>query len=155
MSPKYRQQGYQDSEPAPERQDAPRTSAARNLTTEERIQLRSLRRATAREASEVVRCHDCGTNVENTGSIGKETCCPRCSTALHCCRACVQFDPSARWQCRAPIPSLITAKAEANDCASYQPRLVLDATGRRSPPASSGSRSSSDPRSQFENLFKR
>ena len=44
-------------------------------------------------------------------------------------------------------------KGKANQCRQFQPRLVLDVTGRRSAPKSGGK--SNDPRAQFESLFKR
>lgn len=150
MSRKYRHQGYQDSD-HDDRRSQPKLPASENLTPEERIQRRSLRRATTREANEVVRCHNCGTNVQGFGSITHDSRCPGCNVPLHCCRACVHFDTAARWQCRAEISAAVPAKNEANLCPQYQPRLVLDATGRRS----STPQSSQDPKAQFESLFKR
>jgi hypothetical protein len=48
-------------------------------------------------------------------------------------------------------------KIGANPCDRFEPRLVLDATGRRSvrPAGDNGNGSPGDPRAQFENLFKR
>ena len=150
MSRKYRQHGYQDSaheESRSQKKPAPR----QELTKEERIQRRSLRHATAREANEVIRCHQCGCNVQAFGTITAETACPHCRTPLHCCRTCKNFDSAARWQCRAEIKEAINDKSKANLCTLYAPRLVLDTTGRRSnTPQGSGG-----PKAQFENLFKR
>ena len=151
MSRKYRHQGYQDSDREPDRERGPR-SDYRSLTPEEKIQRRSLRRATQREANEVVRCHHCGRSAAGLEAIAPDTRCPYCRTPLHCCRTCNHFDSASRWQCRAEIPQAIPGKSEANDCAHYRPRLVLDATGRRSQQADG---KSDDPRSQFENLFKK
>jgi hypothetical protein len=120
------------------------------LTPEERAQLRGLRHATQREANEVVRCPTCGTNVQAMGAIAPDTFCPRCNAALHCCRACRQFDSAARWECRAQITERIPDKLKANLCALYAPRLVLDATGKRAE-----ARATNDPKARFENLFKR
>jgi hypothetical protein len=151
MSRKYRHQGYQDSN-GDDRQHGSSSPPPRpSLTPEERIQRRSLRHATAREAAEVVRCPDCGRNVDSFGTIGKDSTCPHCNAALHCCRTCRFFDTSARWQCRSEIPAPVSHKSKANDCAAYAPRLVLDSTGRRT--AAPGR--SNDPRAQFDNLFKR
>jgi hypothetical protein len=153
MSRKYRHQGYQDSGGnGDDRQRESNGSPPRPaLTPEERIQRRSLRHATAREATVVVRCPDCGRNVDSLGTIGRESNCPHCNAALHCCRTCRFFDTSARWQCRAEIAAAVAAKSKANDCTAYSPRLVLDSTGRRT--AAPGR--SNDPRAQFDNLFKR
>jgi hypothetical protein len=152
VSRKYRQQGYQDSDRDRE-QERPRQDPRRDLTREERIQKRSLRHAIDREANEVVRCHVCGRNVDAFGTIELDTSCPHCSAPLHCCRTCQHFDSGARHQCRADIEKPIGDKTKANRCGQYAARLVLDVTGRRS--RSGGGRGSGDPRSQFENLFKR
>ena len=151
MSRKYRQAGYQDSDRDERRGDDRRPAPKRELTREEKIQRRSLRHATAREANEVIRCHVCGRSVENFGTIAHDTGCPHCNAPLHCCRICRSFDSSARWQCRAPIEQAVGDKNKANDCSHYSPRTVLDATGKRSEP---GTRSSNDPKDQFDNLFK-
>lgn len=146
MSIKYRQRGYKESE----RESEARPKAPPPLSPEERAQQRSLRHAVAREANEVVRCHNCGRSVQAFGAITAETTCPNCAVPLHCCRACRQFDSGARWECRAEIPERLTDKGKGNDCAFYEARLVLDSTGKRS-----GTPSSNDPKSAFENLFKR
>ncbi len=150
MSQKYRQHGYKDSDWDRDRAPRPKPAPSRPLTPEEKAQQRSLRHATNREAAEVVRCPDCGRNIQAIGTITAESTCPYCSASLHCCRACRQFDTSARWECRAPIPVRVPEKGKANACPLYEARLVLDATGRRT-----GTPSSSDPKSQFDNLFKR
>ena len=155
MSRKYRHRGYQDSDSEPERQAPPRPPAAESLTPEERIQRRSLRRATAREAQEVVRCHECGRNVTSVGAIQPASHCPHCSAPLHCCRTCLHFDSGAHWQCRAEIAEPVAAKSAANHCPQYGPRLVLDSTGRRSGQNGAASSGGNDPRSLFESLFKR
>ena len=157
MSRKYRHNGYQDSdrEESGERSRPPQHRD--NLTREERIQRRSLRHATAQEANEVIRCHQCGRNIQNFGTIVNDSGCPYCRALLHCCRTCRSFDSAARWQCRADITAAVGDKNNANDCASYAPRVVLDTTGRRSgPPAGgNGTHGGGSPKDQFESLFKR
>jgi hypothetical protein len=151
LSRKYRQPGYQDSSRDDDRgggrSDAPR----RELSREERIQKKSMRHAIDREANEVVRCPNCGRNGDS--AIGADTRCNHCAAPLRCCRTCKQFDTGARFQCRAPIESALGDKNKANSCTHYTPRLVLDVTGRRSPKGRNGG--GTDPRSQFESLFKR
>jgi len=150
MSRKYSHRGYRDSE-REERSSRPKGPPRQSLTSEERIQKRSLRHAIDREAHQVVRCHNCGQNAPNTGPITTDSSCPHCSTPLHCCRTCRHFDSSARWQCLAQITEAVGDKSKANRCAQHEPRFVLDVTGRR---ARSGG-GADDPKTQFDNLFKR
>jgi hypothetical protein len=145
---KYRQRGYRDSER--DDRNRPKAPPAKPLTPEERAQQRALKHAVAREANEVIRCPNCGRNVQALGAITIETRCPHCAAALHCCRSCRHFDTSARWECRQQIPERVPDKGKANTCAFFEARLVLDATGKRT-----GTSSSGDPKSQFESLFKR
>jgi len=158
MERKYRQRGYQDDDRHEER-SRPKAPPQTQLTQEERIQRKSLRHAIDREAREVLRCHVCGKGVADFGTISGASACPHCGAALHCCRTCTSFDSSARWQCLAEIAEAVADKNKANDCALYAPRLVLDSTGRRSAGGAGGNGgsrpASNDPRSQFENLFKR
>ena len=153
MTRKYRLQGYQDSDRDDDRgrERPPR----KELTREERIQKKSLRHAIDRAANEVIRCHVCGRNGEPSGAIGLETRCSHCAAPLHCCRTCRQFDTGARFQCRAPVEKAVGDKNKANTCTHYSARLVLDSTGRRTPRGQNGGGGGNDPRSQFENLFKR
>lgn len=150
MDRKYRQKGYDDTG----REDRGRTKAppAKPLTPEEKAQQRSLRHAVQREANEVVRCPNCGRNIQAFGAIGPETTCPHCDASLHSCRACRHFDSGARWECRATIAERVADKGKANSCPQFEARMVLDATGKRT---SSSSGNSSDPKSQFDSLFKR
>ena len=159
---KYRHRGYRDSEYKDER-SRPNSGQSgpppkRDIPDEQRFQIRSMRHAMDREAHEVLRCHSCGRGVSEFGTITASSTCPHCPAALHCCRNCGHFDSAARWQCRAPIVAQVPDKIGANECDKFEPRLVLDATGRRNvrSTASEGAGSAgSDPRSQFENLFKR
>ena len=82
---KYRHRGYRDSD-RDEREQQRKAPARDPLTKEERIQQRSLRKATNREANEVVRCGTCGRNVEDAGMITSTSSCPHCHAPLHCCR---------------------------------------------------------------------
>jgi hypothetical protein len=153
MDRKYRQRGYMEDDRRDERSKT-KAPPSKQLTPEERIQRKSLRHAIDREAREVLRCHVCGRGISGFGTITPSSACPHCDAALHCCRTCTSFDSAARWECRAEIAEPVSDKHKANACPLYAPRLVLDATGRRSAGGPGGG-PSSDPRSQFENLFKR
>lgn len=149
MGPKYRHRGYKDKEF--EERDRGKPPPRQDLTPEERIHRRGLRHAIDREAHAIVRCHNCGRNLQNLAPITSASTCPNCSTPLHCCRTCQYFDSGARWQCKAEIEEPVSAKNDNNNCPKYEPRKVLDVTGRRS----QSTRGSNDPRSQFDDLFKR
>ena len=154
MSRKYRHQGYQDSDRNDRRESRsrrPSPNGHSTLTKEELIHKRSLRHAIAREANEVIRCHNCGRNVATLDAISPAKTCPYCNVSLHCCRACLHFDSAARWQCRAEISRPVGDKSSGNDCTFYAPRLVLDTTGRRS----DSPRTGGGPKEDFDNLFKR
>lgn len=150
MSQKYRHHGYKDADWERDREPRKGPPPGQPLTPEERAQKRALRHALDREANEVIRCPDCGRNIQAIGAITAETTCPHCRAGLRCCRACRHFDSSARWECRAPIAERVPDKGRVNACPSYEPRLVLDATGRRT-----GTQVAGDPKSAFESLFKK
>lgn len=153
MSRKYRHSGYQESDrDTRDRESRERSKPPprkKSLTPEEKAQRRGVRHAMDRDAQEVVRCPTCGTNVRSLAEIETETRCPKCSSALHCCRTCRQFDSAARWECRAEVTERVPDKLAANRCPLYEPRMVLDATGKRM-----DVKSSNDPRSRFEDLFR-
>lgn len=144
---KYRHHGYRDDEYRRERE-----------RDRERPEKRGPREITTREATVVMRCWQCGSHQEPEAGSEPLAICSHCKADLHCCRNCLSFDPGARFQCRKPIEKAYRDKTVRNDCAQFEPRPVLDATGRRagSPP---GARSESepgpvDPRDAFHNLFK-
>jgi len=149
MERKYGHKGYQDS--SRDDRDRQRTPPQQPLSPEERAQQRSLRHAVQREAQEVMRCPNCGRDVVASGAVGMESKCPHCAASLHACRACRHFDTGARWACRADIAAPVPEKSKANACTHFGARLVLDATGKLT--GTTGT--SNDPKSQFENLFRR
>jgi len=87
--------------------------------------------------------------------------CPKCGAALHCCKQCVHFDSSTRFQCHKPIPARIPVKDQANTCEFFSPMVTVarDAV----PPASSrpaennapAPRNANDARAAFDSLFKK
>jgi len=146
---KYRQPGYRDSEFKDEREkkhrdnDGPRPPRGP--------------RGMEREARLVRRCFQCG-HQETTDVVDTTARCPTCTAAVHCCRNCVHFDPGARFECREPIPAKVMSKIVANECVSFRPSTVLDATGRRiaaGPPPPTGEPAMSPGRAAFEALFKK
>lgn len=95
-------------------------------------QVRRLKRGMERSAAEVIRCQKCGHQQQaEAAMIGPLSTCDKCGTALHSCKHCQHFMPDTRFQCRKPIAAAITDKWAGNGCDLFEPRWVLDATGRR------------------------
>jgi hypothetical protein len=116
-----------------------------------REQVRRLKRAMDRAASEVIRCQDCGHQQHAEAAfIGPATRCEQCSSALHSCRHCLHFDTRHRHQCRKPVDEPVPNKAAANKCPVFEPRLVLDATGKRL-----HGEGKQDAKALFDSLFKK
>lgn len=84
------------------------------------------------------RCYNCSTTLSaETNMKGN---CPKCNAALHCCKQCAHFEPSTRFQCLKPIPVRISPKDQANECASFSPRVTVARDSKLSsgPPMMSG-----------------
>jgi hypothetical protein len=119
------------------------------------------------QAVTAARCFNCSTmlppDVEWQGN------CPKCATALHCCKQCAHFEPSTRFQCLKPVPLRISPKDQANDCALFKPRVTVardSAHPSSGPPAGVGGfggppanasvpRNVNDARAAFDSLFKK
>ena len=105
------------------------------------------------------RCFNCAvTLASDTDFRGS---CPKCGVALHCCKMCVNFDSSTRFQCHKPIPVRIPVKDQANTCEFFSP-MVTVARDSQSAPSSSRvvdntptPRTASDARAAFDSLFKK
>jgi hypothetical protein len=109
------------------------------------------------------RCYNCSTTLPpGTAFDGP---CPKCGTALHCCKQCAHFEPSTRFQCMRPIPVRIPVKDQQNDCALFSPRVTVareassaqgQGQGSRTPGMNTPPpRSASDARDAFDKLFKK
>src|ERR1700683_862071 len=156
--PKYRQHGYQDSdrpEKPQKRERAPLPRPAR----QEQIGPR-----TPHMVGTVMRtrCSTCGYALAPTSDPNAN--CPKCGFELHCCKQCVHFDTSARFECTQPIPERIPKKDARNDCKFYECRVTVekDTAPVAAAPAApahreySGSASRpTDARRAFDDLFKK
>ena len=151
MSPKYRHRGYMDSDDDSSDRRKQQQPRRNELTAEERIQRRSMRKATDPQARELLRCHVCGRDYPDYSAITYDSECRHCQAALRCCRTCRHFNVDARWQCTTETDKPKPNKTSKSDCEQYEPLLVLDSTGRRGDgdPKSSGSA-----KDLFDNLFK-
>jgi hypothetical protein len=156
---KYRQNGYQDSDRGsrPQHSERPRPHGPK-------LPLDITGPKLPRLVQNVVasRCFNCAVTLpRDTDFSGK---CFKCGAALHCCKQCVHFDSSTRFQCLKPVPVRIAVKDQANTCELFTPRVTV---ARDVLPQSSGARLSSpnllpaaprnasDARTAFDNLFKK
>jgi hypothetical protein len=155
---KYRQHGYQDSDRPSSgfKPDRPKQSGPRLPVDVTGPKLPRLVQSVVAS-----RCYSCAvalpTNVDFKGA------CPKCGAALHCCKQCVHFDSSTRFQCLKPVPVRIPAKDQANTCDLFSPRVtvardaspssnvtrVLETSGMPAP------RNANDARAAFDSLFKK
>jgi hypothetical protein len=134
---KYRQRGYQDTGKKSEtRGEAPRRT--------ETFGPRALNMPGTRSVS---RCSECGAVLPATEDFSGA--CPKCGTALHSCKQCANFDPSARFECRQNISARIARKDAANTCEWFAPKVTVERE------TSSGGARADDARRAFDNLFKK
>jgi hypothetical protein len=110
------------------------------------------------------RCYNCATTLPpGTAYNGP---CPKCGTQLHCCKQCVHFEPSTRFQCMKPVPIRIAAKDQPNECTLFSPRVTVAREGSSQPgnggfrmPTSAMNtpppRNANDARDAFDRLFKK
>ena len=151
---KYRQRGYQDSDPKPDRNgnDRPRPSGPRPP-----LDITGPRLPRLVQAVTASRCYNCATAIPpGTDYTGA---CPKCGAALHCCKQCGHFEPSTRFQCLKPIPERIPIKDKTNDCQLFEPRVTVARDAAPAPPpvqnANNVVRNPNDARSAFDALFKK
>ena len=143
---KYRHHGYKDDEYTKERTKGAPPPKKRDDGMPPRSRLAEKRISTL-----VFRCHNCGYQLAAPDTISLDARCASCAQPLHCCLNCMKFDPGVPRECREVLVTVaLESKRAANDCAHFQPKAVLDATGRREeagrPPSA---------REAFDNLFKK
>lgn len=161
---KYRQHGYMDSNrdsaanSGPRREERPRPQGPRPP-----IDVTGPRLPRLVQAVTAARCFNCAAmlppDVDFRGN------CPKCGTALHCCKQCGHFEPSTRFQCLKPVPVRIAVKDQANECELFKPRVTVardSAHGSASALPAGGPaaqapvpRSANDARAAFDNLFRK
>jgi hypothetical protein len=134
---KYRQRGYMDSgskdESQPQRRPKTETFGPRPVNMP--------------GTRSVSRCFQCGVLLPAMQDFSGN--CPRCGAALHSCKQCAYFDPSARFECRQNIPVRIPRKDAPNTCEWFAPKVTVEKE------TSSGATRAEDARRAFENLFKK
>jgi hypothetical protein len=157
---KYKQRGYMDTDRDANglaREDRPRVPTGPKPP----IDITGPRLPRLVQAVTASRCFNCSTTLPV--DIDWKGNCPKCNTALHCCKQCSHFEPSTRFQCVKPIPVRIPVKDQSNTCELFKPRVTVARDAANSqPPASNGlpgkvvePRSANDARAAFDSLFKK
>jgi hypothetical protein len=161
---KYRQHGYFDSSSTSSNGNG-NNGASRPKPSGPRppIDITGPRLPRLVQAVTASRCYNCSTTLPPDTALDGN--CPKCGTALHCCKQCAHFEPSTRFQCMKPIPVRIPVKDQANLCTLFSPRVTVareassaqmpggrpSAPGINTPPP----RNASDARDAFDRLFKK
>ena len=153
---KYRQRGYQDD--GRDKPKGPRPDGGGNKPEREpgapagarRISSEGARNPRMMGSRQVARCARCGTIVEpEIRSLSK---CPKCQVDLRSCIQCVNFDPSATYECAVRIPARVSPKDAANDCTFYSARTSWER--ETSSAASTKPTEPSGAKKAFDDLFK-
>jgi hypothetical protein len=157
---KYRQPGYHDSTRS---SDPYRLDRAKPQGPRQPLDITGPKLPRLVQNVAASRCFNCTTTL--LPDIGFQSTCPKCGVALHCCKQCVHFDSSTRFQCLKAIPLRIALKDQANTCELFSPRVTvardaLPSSGPPPKPIENGAniatpRNASDARAAFDSLFKK
>jgi len=161
---KYRQHGYFDSNGSPNGNNNGNGNGSRPKPSGPRppIDITGPRLPRLVQAVTASRCYNCSTTLP-PGTVFNGPC-PKCGTAMHCCKQCSHFEPSTRFQCNKPVPVRIPVKDQANDCTLFSPRVTVarEATSTQMPggrpPVTLNTpppKNASDARDAFDRLFKK
>ena len=96
--------------------------------------------------SGVSQCYRCGKELADAGAVKRESYCPSCNAALHCCRNCRFHVPSAHNQCSEPSAEWVRDKEKPNFCEYFTFR---EGSVTRSSPDRDAAREA------FDNFFKK
>jgi hypothetical protein len=161
---KYRQHGYQDDDRdrRPREPDAP--GADRRPPREpgapagtRRMSSEGAKNPRMMGYRSVAKCARCGAPVD--GEIQSLSKCEKCGQALHACIQCVNFDPSARFECSEQIPARVSPKDAENECSLFTARTSWERETSSTPAPAAASSNGSTPESAtsakkaFDDLF--
>jgi hypothetical protein len=150
---KYKSRGYMDTE----RSERPQNDRPRPQGPRPPLDVTGPRLPRLVQPVTAARCFSCSTILPGTTDFSGN--CPKCNTALHCCKQCAHFEPATRFQCLKPIPIRIPGKDLVNTCELFKPRLTVAREGvpGSAPPAPivEAPRNASDARLAFDRLFKK
>ena len=157
---KYKQQGYQDSG---RRFESNNFDRSRAQGPKPPLDITGPRLPRLVQSVTATRCFNCATTL--MPDIAADTVCPKCKAELHCCKQCVHFDSSTRFQCLKPIAVRIVAKDRGNLCEFFMPRVTVakdsqpmgpvERAAASYQPSDGAPRSVSDARAAFDSLFKK
>ncbi|HLY19989.1 MAG TPA: hypothetical protein VKR61_22330 [Bryobacteraceae bacterium] len=155
---KYRQPGYMDSDRPDFKERRGEDGRPRVPGPKPPLDITGPRLPRLVQAVTAARCFNCSTQLTN--GVDWSGVCPKCGTALHCCKQCSHFESSTRFQCLKPIPVRIPVKDKANDCTLFLPRVTVarDGSAAAPPPAVPRVETPTSPdaaRSAFDKLFKK
>jgi hypothetical protein len=156
---KYRQRGYQDTdrgERAPRR--TPGESPQARRPEREPGAPAGARRISSEGAKNpnmpgyraVARCARCGALVD--AQVFSRSKCNKCGQDLRSCAQCVNFNPSARFECTEQLTARVSPKDTANECQYFSARTTWEREA-----SSAQSNSPAEPsgaRKAFDDLFK-
>ena len=164
---KYKQQGYQDSGRRSDssRFDSTKIDRPRQQAPKVPIDITGPRLPRLVQSVTATRCFNCAVTL--LPDVQFDTVCAKCKAELHCCKQCVNFDSSTRFQCLKSIPLRIVAKDRANTCELFRPMLTVAkdaqpmgpveraAASNFQAPSTTAPRNVSDARAAFDSLFKK
>lgn len=157
---KYRQAGYHDSDRG---SAGYRPDRAKQQGPKPPLDITGPKLPRLVQSVVASRCFKCSATLP--ADLDFKGTCPKCAAALHCCKQCVHFDSSTRFQCTKPIPVRIPIKDQVNECVLFAPAVTV----ARDAVSNNGSnvqqrvvdqtiqtpRSASDARAAFDSLFKK
>ncbi len=153
---KYSQRGYQDSD----RRSSFKSEKPKQSGPKLPLDITGPKLPRLVQNVVATRCYNCAIALPADADFRNG--CPKCHAALHCCKQCVHFDSSTRFQCLKPIPVRIAMKDQANECALFSPRVTVarddsSASSHRNMGASvmPAPRNPTDARAAFDSLFKK
>ena len=140
---KYRHRGYRDEPREPRREQGAPPKKEYAPRGQPPIAPKTFNMPGFRE---VVRCARCGNELTVAVAWSMDGTCQRCSSDLHTCAQCANFDTGAPFECQKPVPTRVSPKDARNTCTFYEPRTTVERETKSTAPTSA--------RKAFDDLFK-
>lgn len=158
---KYRQRGYQDDNRDRPRPSGPRPDSGGDKRPDRepgapagarRISSEGARNPRMMGSHQVARCSRCGTVVDP--EIMSRSKCTKCQVELRSCIQCVNFDPSATYECAMKLSARVSPKDVANECPLFSGRTTWERETTAATNQSSNPKEPSGAKKAFDDLFK-